>query len=60
MHGRNDTTWPDRLGRDVWYVDNASLLVDLRILWMTIRTAVSGAGVSASDHATMPEFRGEH
>ncbi len=60
VHGRNDTTWPDRLGRDVWYVDHASLGVDLRILWMTVRTAISGSGVSASGHVTMPEFRGEH
>ena len=60
VNGRNDTTWPDRLRHDVWYVDHASWRTDLRILAMTVRTAVSGSGVSASGHATMPEFRGEH
>lgn len=60
VNGRNDTTWPDRLRNDVWYVDHASFRLDLRILMMTVRTATSGSGVSASGHVTMPEFRGEH
>ncbi len=58
VNGRNDTTWPARLRNDVWYVDNASFKLDLRILAMTARTAISGSGVSASGHVTMPEFLG--
>lgn len=59
VNGRNATEWPERLRNDVWYVDHASLRLDLRILAMTLRTAISGSGVSASGHVTMPEFRGE-
>lgn len=59
VNGRNATTWPERLRNDVWYVDHASLRLDLRILRLTVRTALSGRGVSAGDHATMREFQGE-
>jgi lipopolysaccharide/colanic/teichoic acid biosynthesis glycosyltransferase len=59
VNGRNATTWPERLRNDVWYVDHASFRVDLRILWLTVKTAVSREGVSADDHATMHEFMGE-
>jgi lipopolysaccharide/colanic/teichoic acid biosynthesis glycosyltransferase len=57
--GRNALHWPEKLALDVWYVDNASLLVDLRILLRTIEAVVRRRGVSAEDHATMPEFMGE-
>lgn len=60
IHGRNALSWPDKLALDVWYVDNVSLRLDLRILRRTIRAVVGGDGVSAEGHATMPEFRGEH
>jgi lipopolysaccharide/colanic/teichoic acid biosynthesis glycosyltransferase len=36
VNGRNESTWDERLGRDVWYVQNRSLLFDLKILWMTV------------------------
>jgi sugar transferase EpsL len=59
VNGRNSTTWPDRLAFDVWYVDHATLLVDLRILARTVAIALGRRGVSAEGHATMPEFTGE-
>jgi lipopolysaccharide/colanic/teichoic acid biosynthesis glycosyltransferase len=58
IHGRNDTTWRERLARDVWYVDHRSLGLDLRILWRTVVLVARREGVSASGHATMPEFLG--
>jgi lipopolysaccharide/colanic/teichoic acid biosynthesis glycosyltransferase len=58
IHGRNDTTWEERLARDVWYVDHRNLLLDLRILIRTVRMVIRGEGVSASGHSTMPRFRG--
>jgi lipopolysaccharide/colanic/teichoic acid biosynthesis glycosyltransferase len=59
VNGRNSTTWPERLAFDVWYVDHATLLVDLRILARTVAIALGRSGVSAEGHATMPEFTGE-
>lgn len=59
VNGRNATTWPERLAHDIWYVDNASLWLDLKVLARTVQTALGRHGVSAEGHATMPEFRGE-
>jgi lipopolysaccharide/colanic/teichoic acid biosynthesis glycosyltransferase len=59
VNGRNATTWPERFRMDVWYVDNVSLRLDLRILARTVAAVMSGEGVSAAEHVTMPEFRGE-
>jgi sugar transferase EpsL len=58
VNGRNATTWPERLEMDVWYVDHASLRVDLKILWRTLLAVTGRSGVSAEGHATMPEFTG--
>ena len=59
IHGRNDQSWERRLELDVWYVDRVSLWLDLKILWRTAWTIVSGRGVSARGHATMPRFEGD-
>ncbi len=57
-HGRNDTTWERRLKLDVWYVENLSPLVDLKILALTLLKVFKREGISQGGHATMPEFRG--
>lgn len=59
VNGRNTTSWPERLEQDVWYVDHASLRVDLRILVRTVTTALRRDGVAAEGHVTMREFMGE-
>lgn len=59
VNGRNDTSWQDRLAHDVWYVDHASIWLDLRILSRTIGTALRRDGVSAAGHVTMQEFLGD-
>ncbi len=59
VNGRNATSWPERLEHDVWYVENASLRLDLRILAMTVTTALRRDGVAADGHVTMQEFTGE-
>lgn len=56
VNGRNALSWDDRLRMDVEYVDNRSLLLDLRILWMTIATVFAREGISADGHATMEPF----
>ena len=58
VNGRNALTWEDKFALDVWYVDHRSLALDLRIIWMTLTQVMSGRGVSAEGHATMPEFMG--
>ena len=58
VNGRNATTWEERLRHDVWYVDNWSLWLDFKILWMTVVKVLKREGVSKEGHATMPEFMG--
>lgn len=58
VNGRNDTTWEDRLGMDVWYVENRSMLLDLKILWLTIVRVIQRQGISHLGQATMPKFTG--
>ncbi len=58
IHGRNDTSWEERLARDVWYVDHHSLLLDLQILFRTVFHVIAGTGISAPGHTTMPRFQG--
>jgi len=60
VNGRNALEWSDRLALDVWYVDNRSLALDLKVLWMTVARVFSRTGVTAEGHATMPEFTGGH
>lgn len=58
INGRNAATWEDRLARDAWYVDNRTFLLDLKIILKTFAVAATGAGVNASEEATMGEFTG--
>ena len=56
VNGRNAVTWDQRFADDVWYVENLSFLLDLKILAMTLAKVVSRAGISAEGSATMPPF----
>lgn len=58
VNGRNATTWEQRLRYDVWYVDNMSLLLDLRIILMTVWPVLNRRGISQPGSATMERFRG--
>ncbi|NMB12830.1 MAG: sugar transferase [Firmicutes bacterium] len=58
VNGRNALTWEERFKLDVWYADNWSILLDVKILFMTITTVIRRDGISSEGHATMPEFRG--
>lgn len=57
-NGRNALTWDDQLDMDVWYVDNRSLALDVRILAATVRGVARRDGISHEGHATRPEFPG--
>ncbi len=58
VQGRNSLSWPEKFSMDVWYVDNRSFVLDLRILLMTVRNIARREGISHGDEATMPKFRG--
>jgi len=57
-HGRNNVTWEDRFAMDVWYTNNVSFAVDIRIVFATIKTVVRHDGISSKTSATMEEFKG--
>ena len=56
IHGRNNLRWDERFKLDVWYVDNWSLWLDVKILWRTLWMVLRREGISAQGHATMPRF----
>lgn len=58
IHGRNATTWQERLEYDVWYVEHRSFLLDMWILLRTIGVVLSRHGVSSPGHVSMPPFTG--
>ena len=58
VNGRNATTWEERFQLDVWYVDNRSFWLDLKILVRTLVTVLRREGISHQDSATMHEFMG--
>lgn len=58
VNGRNALTWEEKFALDVWYVDNRSMALDLKILLMTLARMFRPAGISAEGAATMPEFMG--
>jgi lipopolysaccharide/colanic/teichoic acid biosynthesis glycosyltransferase len=58
VNGRNALTWPQKFELDVWYVENRSFWLDLRILWMTVMSVLRREGISAAGEATMPAFTG--
>ncbi|MFZ1235843.1 MAG: sugar transferase [Prevotella sp.] len=57
INGRNAISWEEKFKLDVWYVDNVSLLVDIRILFLTILKVFVREGISSDTSATMEEFK---
>jgi len=58
ISGRNAISWEDKFRYDVWYVDNWSLWLDVKILWMTLLKVIKREGINHPGQATMPAFRG--
>ncbi len=58
VNGRNSLSWDEKFALDVWYVDNMSLALDLKILALTAYKVLNRDGISSAGHATMPEFMG--
>jgi sugar transferase EpsL len=58
VNGRNSLSWDEKFALDCWYVDNWSLILDLKILVMTVQKVFKREGTSSADHVTMEEFMG--
>ena len=58
VNGRNELSWDEKFKLDVWYVENRSLWLDIKILWLTIRKVLLREGISAAGEATMTKFTG--
>lgn len=58
INGRNAITWEQKFAHDVWYVDNISSWLDLKILTLTIWKMITREGIAQPGTATMEEFRG--
>lgn len=58
INGRNSLSWDEKFRLDVWYVDNRSLWLDLKILFMTVKKVVKRDGINQDGEATMTKFRG--
>jgi lipopolysaccharide/colanic/teichoic acid biosynthesis glycosyltransferase len=58
VNGRNSLGWAERLRLDVWYVDNRSLWIDIKILWLTVKYVLTQRDISEPGEATMSKFNG--
>lgn len=58
VNGRNALSWDAKFALDVWYVQNQSLWLDIKILWLTVKKVLVREGISAAGEATMRKFEG--
>ncbi|KKX58427.1 sugar transferase [Pseudomonas putida] len=58
INGRNALSWEEKFKLDVWYVDNQSLWLDLKIIFLTIKKVLIRDGISAEGEVTMTKFTG--
>jgi sugar transferase EpsL len=60
VNGRNAISWDEKFDLDVWYVDNQSTLLDIKILYMTIIKVITRSGITQDRQATMEKFKGNN
>ena len=60
VNGRNSISWEKKFEYDVWYVDNVSFLLDIKILIMTVLKVVKSEGINEQGQATSEEFKGNN
>ena len=58
MNGRNTISWEEKFELDIWYIDNQSFWLDIKIIVLTIWKVLKREGISYKQSATMPKFRG--
>jgi len=60
INGRNAITWDQKFDFDIWYVDNNSIWLDIKILLLTVKKVFIQDGINQSKHVIMPKFKGSH
>ena len=60
VNGRNTITWSEKFDLDVWYVDNQSIWLDIKILWLTLKKVINRSGINQKGQATMKKFKGNN
>jgi len=58
VNGRNAISWQQKFEYDVWYVENISFFIDIKVLFLTLLKVIKSDGISSSTSATMEEFKG--
>ena len=58
VNGRNSLSWEDKFELDIWYVDNQSFWLDIKILSLTVIRVLRKQDINADGHASMPPFTG--
>ena len=58
VNGRNAISWEEKFKYDVYYVDHITLLLDLKVLWLTVMKVLKREGINSSENITMGEFKG--
>jgi lipopolysaccharide/colanic/teichoic acid biosynthesis glycosyltransferase len=58
VNGRNAITWSEKFDLDVWYVDNQSIWLDIKILWLTVKKVIIRDGINQVGQSTMENFKG--
>ena len=58
INGRNAITWSEKFDLDVWYVDNQSIWLDIKILWLTVKKVIMRDGINQVGQSTMESFKG--
>ena len=59
-HGRNSISWTEKFKLDVWYVDHLSLMIDIKVICLTIMKVIRRDGISEVGHVTMEAFNGHN
>ena len=59
VNGRNAISWEEKFALDVWYVDNRTIWLDFKIIWMTLKKVIVREGISAEGEMTVSKFTGE-
>lgn len=58
VNGRNAISWDEKFKLDVWYVENRSFLLDLKIMWLTLAKVLKGSDINQNQQQTMEKFTG--
>lgn len=58
INGRNSITWTEKFKLDVWYVKNRNFLLDLKIIFLTVKKVIIKEGINQDDNVTMEYFNG--